>query len=254
MAADHLVVQAFSPENGTHGIDQGDSPARFQAERGGLDPQVFLGTDSNKLGSAGPKQVGQLIIVQDLIHQTGRLGLLALKKGLVDQVFHFGLGLVPGLGHGFHEMVKRIRKERLFHLPVSRSEALFGKLVVGGLELADVLELGLNAQFFQAFLEEGDISADPGQAQPTQRMKDDFVAGRGQVVFPVEFRRLFNKSEGLFPGCAEVQDGASDLVRLGPAALEHVEPQEDALDAMIHLGLAQVGPDIVQGLRLGSRK
>jgi hypothetical protein len=186
-----------------------------------------------------------LVFVETAVNEPGLLGLFALEEAAVNEGPEFGFGFPPG-GRGGPDVVSENVRVEGFHLLLVRGgKALFGEHVGGRLVFGDVLELGSHPQLVQRALEERDVAADPVDAQPSQGVKDDLVAGRRDVILHVEIGRLLDEGVGFLARPPKFEDGVPQLRGLGPIAFDQVDPEEDGLDAPVSGRLPHIHPEVV---------
>ena len=175
----------------------------------------------------------------------------ALVKSPVHKGPDFGLGLSAGLGDRPHEMGELIADDGFRHFFMGRGESRLGEHAVGGLVFLHMLDFDPHPEPVQGLFEERHLAADAGDAQPAQRMKDNPVAARGQIIFLAELRRFLDISHGFLAGGPESDQGLADLRALGPIAFERSQTDEHAGDPGIDGGHAQGHPDLVHRHRPG---
>ena len=230
-------------------VDQGDAPAAVQSRRDRGNPVVFGEPDSARRASVRFEQRGDLVLVEQVVDEPRFDGPVALEEGLVDEPADLGLGLAPGRGDGPDISLELVADDRFQHLAVRRGEPALGEHIVGGLVFLDVLDLGFDAELVEPFLQEGNDSPRARDAEPAERVEDDPVAGRGQVILLVELGRLLDVGVDGLPRFPEVEDRVADLGALRPIPSEHAEAEENALDPSVAPRLLQVQPDVVDAQR-----
>ena len=160
------------------GVEQRDLR---RAERGGLAVQAVV-LASDPVRARHGRRIVNLVFIREGVDETRGDGVGAQVRPAVERLSDVGLGFPASLGDRAHEFVVDVAIERCVHLPVRRRHGLLREGIGGGLVVADMEQIGHDAQFVERPAEEQLVGCHARHVKRAARQEENAVCRGSDIV------------------------------------------------------------------------